>query len=170
MKKILNEMKLRLPAKSVNESVTRSCISAFVAEANPTVEELCDLRCAVSEAVTNCIVHAYGEKGAENKVVIECLAKEEDGMGVLHIKISDFGCGIEDVEKALSPFYTTLEADERSGMGFTIMQAFTDGFSVTSQKGKGTVVEMLKRIGKGKLEEFSASKSVAIGEREMVDA
>ena len=165
-----NRMKLEISALGENEGLARSAVAAFALVLNPSLTEISDIKTAVSEGVTNCIVHAYGEKGAENKVVIECLAKEEDGMGVLHIKISDFGCGIEDVEKALSPFYTTLEADERSGMGFTIMQAFTDGFSVTSQKGKGTVVEMLKRIGKGKLEEFSASKSVAIGEREMVDA
>jgi stage II sporulation protein AB (anti-sigma F factor) len=132
--------------------------------------EISDIKTAVSEGVTNCIVHAYGEKTVDNKVVIECLAKEADGVGELHIKIIDFGCGIEDVEKALSPFYTTLEADERSGMGFTIMQAFTDGFSVTSEKGKGTVVDMLKKIGGNKREEFSPPESLAIGERKRVNA
>jgi stage II sporulation protein AB (anti-sigma F factor) len=93
-------------------------------------------------------VHAYLGKNGEDKILIECEGETTDGYGgVLHIKITDYGCGIEDVEKALVPFYTTLADEERSGMGFTIMQTFTDEFSVKSEKGKGTVVELIKRVG-----------------------
>ena len=143
MKKIINEMKLRLPAKSVNEGVCRAVISAFVAELNPTVEELGDLRCAVSEAVTNSIVHGY--RGVENPsssyvyISVRLYADRE-----ITVEISDNGCGIEDVERAMTPMYTTGEAGERCGMGFLVMQSFTDSLSVKSRVGKGTVVLMRK--------------------------
>ena len=143
MKKIINEMKLRLPAKSVNESVARSCISAFVAEANPTVEELCDLRCALSEAVTNCIVHAY--KGREDidtcYVYISVRLYESREVSV---EVSDNGCGIEDIERARTPMFTTGEPSERCGMGFLVMDNFTDSLTVRSRVGKGTCVLMRK--------------------------
>ena len=148
MKKIINEMKLRLPAVSINESVARAVVSAFFAELNPSIEELADVRCAVSEAVTNCIVHAYQYDENAGSIVIECRAKSEDGQsGVLHITVADKGCGIDDLEKAMTPFFTTMENDERSGMGFTIMQTFMNGFLVESEKGKGTKVSMTKKIG-----------------------
>ncbi len=142
-----NYMKLELAAKSVNEGFARSAVAAFALSLNPTLADLSDIKTAVSEAVTNCIVHAYRGK-AENKILIECIAQEqaEGGEGVLHIKITDYGCGIEDVEKALTPFYTTLEEDERSGMGFTIMQTFMDDFSVDSKSGNGTTVTLVKRL------------------------
>ena len=142
MKKIINEMKLRLPAKSINESVARSCISAFIAEANPTVEELCDLRCAVSEAVTNCIVHAYRDY-AKEKCYIYISVRLYESREV-SVEVSDNGCGIEDIEKARTPMFTTGEPSERCGMGFLVMDNFTDSLSVKSRVGKGTSVLMRK--------------------------
>jgi stage II sporulation protein AB (anti-sigma F factor) len=103
------------------------------------------LKTAVSEAVTNCIVHGY--KNGEGKIVVECFAKKGETGGTLHISITDYGCGIENLEKALAPFYTTLAGEERSGMGFTIMQTFMNDVSVRSERGKGTVVEMTKKVG-----------------------
>ncbi len=144
-----NYMKLEIMARSVNESFARSAVASFALPLNPTLEELSDIKTAVSEAVTNCIVHAYPDERAENKIVIECEIYENEGGvgGALHIKITDFGCGIEDTEKAVIPFYTTLSGDERSGMGFTIMQTFTDGFSLVSERGKGTTVTLKKQLG-----------------------
>lgn len=143
MKKITNEMKLRLPALSVNEAVARSIISAFVAELNPSVEELGDLRCAVSEAVTNCIVHAYKDlqRGAWGYIYISVRLYDTREVSV---EISDNGCGIEDVELARTPAYTSGEAGERCGMGFLVMESFTDFLSVKSRVGKGTTVLMRK--------------------------
>ncbi len=142
-----NYMKLEIMARGVNESFARSAVAAFALSLNPSLSDLSDIKTAVSEAVTNCIVHAYKQKSEENKILIECTTEAGDLGGSLHIKITDFGCGIEDVDRALAPFYTTLEGEERSGMGFTIMQTFTDGFSIVSEKGKGTTVALLKRIG-----------------------
>ena len=142
MKKIINEMKLRLPAKSVNEAVARSVISAFSAELNPTVEELGDLRCAVSEAVTNCIVHAY--KGIPDGEIgyIYISVRLYDTREV-SVEISDNGCGIENVLLARSPAYSTGGCD-RCGMGFLVMESFTDSLTVKSRVGKGTTVLMRK--------------------------
>ncbi len=144
-----NKMKLEISALSVNESFARSAVAAFALGLNPSLGDLSDVKTAVSEAVTNCVVHAYPTQSEENKIIIECTAEsDEDGFcGVLHIKITDSGCGIDDVEKALTPFFTTHIEDERSGMGFTIMQTFTDDFSVASEKGKGTTVTLVKRVG-----------------------
>ena len=154
-----NYMKLELAARGENESFARNAVAAFALCLNPTLSELSDIKTAVSEAVTNCIVHAYSgeEKGS---VCIECRIEPSVQGGVLHIDVSDGGCGIEDVEKAVQPFYTTLEYEERSGMGFTIMQTFMDGFSLNSDKGKGTRVSMFRRIGGEKSQ----------GEKERVDA
>ncbi len=146
-----NYMKLEIAAKSVNEGFARSAVAAFALTLNPSLDELGDIKTAVSEAVTNCIVHAY--KGADfskkeqAKLRIECRAVETCNGGKLHITVEDEGCGIEDVEQAILPFFTTLGDEERSGMGFTIMQTFMDEFSVTSERGKGTRVQMEKRIG-----------------------
>jgi stage II sporulation protein AB (anti-sigma F factor) len=134
-------MKLRLPAKSVNESVCRAIISAFSAELNPTVEELGDLRCAVSEAVTNCIVHAYRYRsGQEGYIYIS--ARLYDNREIT-VEISDNGCGIADIDAARAPMYTT-GGDGRCGMGFLVMESFTDSLSVKSKVGKGTTVLMRK--------------------------
>lgn len=143
MKKIINEMKLRLPAKSVNESVCRAVISAFAAELNPTVEELGDLRCAISEAVTNCIVHGYKDAQDDRICYIYISVRLYDTREIT-VEISDNGCGIPDVELARTPMYTTGTVGERCGMGFLVMESFTDSLSVKSRVGKGTTVLMRK--------------------------
>lgn len=143
MKKRINEMKLRLPAISVNEAVARSVISAFCAELDPTVEELGDLRCAVSEAVTNCIVHAYPTRHGIDEGYIYISVRLYDNREV-SVEISDNGCGIEDLELARTPCFTTGESGERCGMGFLVMESFTDSLCVKSRPGKGTTVLMRK--------------------------
>ena len=145
MRKIINEMKLRLPAKSTNEAVARSCVSAFVAELSPTVEELGDLRCAVSEAVTNSIVHGYRELGEGEVGNIYISVRLYEGREV-SVEISDNGCGIEDVRRAREPMFTTGEYGDRCGMGFLVMESFTDFLSVKSRLGKGTTVLMRKKL------------------------
>ncbi len=144
MKKI-NGAKFVFPAKSVNEGFARAAVAAFAALADPTVEELSDVKTAVSEAVTNCIVHAYRETPGE--VALD-LALYEDG--TLKIRVKDKGCGIENIEKARQALYTTA-GDERSGLGFTVMESFTDKIAVRSAVGRGTAVTLVKRIrGKGR--------------------
>ena len=143
MKKIINELKLRLPAISENESVARSIISAFSAQLNPTVEELGDLRCAVSEAVTNSIVHAYKDLPAGEIGYVYISARLYD-VREISVEISDNGCGIENVALARTPAFTTGESDERCGMGFLVMESFTDSLTVKSRPGKGTTVLMRK--------------------------
>ena len=145
MKKKINELELKLPAISINEAVSRSIVSAFVAELDPTVEELGDLRCAVSEAVTNCIVHAY--RGREESALgyIYISVRLYDTREVV-IEITDEGCGIEDVELARRPHFSGGEPDERCGMGFLVMESFTDHLSVKSQKGEGTSVLRRKNL------------------------
>lgn len=133
-----NRMTLELPSLSENGPFARDAVAAFCARLDPTLDELSDVKTAVSEAVTNCIVHAY--PNAPGTVRIECAA----GRGALHIRVIDYGRGIANVARALEPFYTTLEGEERSGMGFTIMQAFMTNFSVHSEEGKGTTVCMRK--------------------------
>ncbi len=143
-----NYMKLEIAAIGENEGFARSAVAAFALALNPTLTDLSDVKTAVSEAVTNSIVHAYAGEKKGGKILIECTAqKEENGEGKLHIQITDYGCGIEDVEKAVMPFYTTLAGEERSGMGFTIMQTFMDDCKVESERGKGTRIEMYKTIG-----------------------
>ncbi|MBE6682438.1 MAG: anti-sigma F factor [Ruminococcaceae bacterium] len=147
MKDIQNKFKITLPAKSANEAFSRSVISAFIAQLDPTIEEICDIKTAVSEAVTNCIVHAYGSNYKDNqKLVIISAFFDKDGL--VTIKIKDKGCGIHDIDKALTPMYTGGNSDERSGMGFSIMQCFSDKFSIKSTVGKGTTVTLKKYIGK----------------------
>lgn len=155
-----NYMKLEIAAISENESFARSAVAAFALPLNPSISELSDIKTAVSEAVTNSIVHAYPKKLGENKIVIECTVTRGDKVspflsrGVLHIKITDYGCGIKDTEKAVLPFFTTLEKEERSGMGFTIMQTFMEDFALQSEVGKGTSVEMKKTIGGFEMKEI----------------
>lgn len=141
-----NYMKLEIAAISQNEGFARSAVAAFALELNPSLTQLSDIKTAVSEAVTNSVVHAYKRKDDARKIIIECQTERTSTGGVLHIRITDFGEGIEDIEKAITPFYTTLAGEERSGMGFTIMQTFMDDFSVSSQRGQGTTVCMKKRI------------------------
>ena len=137
----MNEMMLKFPARSENEVFARNAVAAFLLPMNPTLSELSDVKTAVSEAVTNCIVHAYRER--EGWVTVCCRIEGD----TLYIEITDKGQGIENVEAALQPFFTTLPAEERSGMGFTIMQTFMNGFSVRSTLGMGTTVSMSKVIG-----------------------
>ena len=139
--KIVNTMKITIPAMSRNEALARSCIGAFAAQADPTVEELSDLRSAVSEAVTNSIVHGYRDSSGD--IVITMKLTEDN---CLYIKISDKGCGIEDVEQAMMPLFTTAPEGESAGLGFAVMEAFTDDLRVRSKPGKGTTVTMKKRL------------------------
>ena len=145
MKRIINEMKLRLPAIGENESVCRSAISAFAASLDPTVEELGDIRLAVSEAVTNCIVHAYRDLPSGEVGYVYISVRLYDTREI-SVEISDNGCGIEDVERALKPSFTTGDRSERSGMGFLVMENFTDSLTVKSKVGKGTSVLMRKYL------------------------
>ena len=142
-----NYMKLEILAIGENESFARSAVAAFALPLNPTLSELSDIKTAVSEAVTNCVVHAYAGMRSNAKIVIECRAHQEETYGILHITVTDEGCGIDDIAKATAPFFTTLAEGERSGMGFTIMQTFMDEFSVESATGQGTRVHMSKRVG-----------------------
>lgn len=137
----MNKMQLKFLSLSENENFARNVVAAFALPLNPTLSELSDVKTAVSEAVTNCIVHAYS--GGEGWIVLEC---ETEG-SALHITVSDSGKGIADVEQALMPFFTSLPGEERSGMGFTIMQTFMSDFSVVSAPGRGTTVKMSKRFG-----------------------
>ncbi|MCX4362429.1 MAG: anti-sigma F factor [Clostridia bacterium] len=139
----MNEFKLKLLSKTGNESFARSCVSAFCLELNPTLEEVNDIKTAVSEAVTNCIVHAYNSQ--EGKY-IDLSVRLEDGK--VEIIIEDEGCGIEDVEKAVQPFFTTKPDQERSGMGFTLIKTFMDKVEIISHKDKGTKVIMQKEFKK----------------------
>lgn len=131
---------MNLYAKSANEGFARSCISAFASQLDPTLEELNDIKTAVSEAVTNCIVHAYKENLGKIYITAEIL----DG-GILRIKIRDTGCGIENIDMALTPLFTTV-GGERAGLGFAVMQSFMDSVKVTSKLGHGTSVTMKKKI------------------------
>ncbi len=143
--KILNEMKLTIDSKSVNESFARVAVCAFASVLDPTVEELSDLRTAVSEAVTNCIVHAYSDSCG--KIYITTQICENN---TVRVKIRDKGCGIDDLEKAMTPLYTTGGAD-RAGLGFTVMESFCTKVSVKSKLGSGTTVTLIKKIeGKAK--------------------
>ena len=138
--KASNYIKIEFPSHSSNEGFARAAVSAFASQLDPTLEELGDLRTAVSEAVTNAIVHAYPD--TIGRVMLRLRIPEEN---TLEITVRDWGRGIEDVEKAMRPLYTT-GGEERSGMGFTIMSSFMDKLRVRSQPGKGTSVTMRKRI------------------------
>lgn len=138
-----NEMRLVLPAKSVNESIARAAVAAFVAVLDPTLEELSDIKCAVSEAVTNCIVHAYRDTPGHGEIYINVRLFAERTVKII---IRDRGCGIEDIEAAKAPLFTTDKSGERSGMGFAVMESFTDKLIVSGKVGKGTTVRMEKQL------------------------
>ena len=138
--KVINEARVEFPGKSANEAFARSITACFAAQLDPTLEELGDLKTAVSEAVTNCIVHAYPDE--TGRVSLRLRILEGD---VLEVRVRDWGTGILDVERAREPLFTT-GGEERSGMGFSIMECFTDSLRVRSVPGKGTVVTMRKRI------------------------
>lgn len=139
----MNEFKLKLLSKTGNESFARSCVSAFCLELNPTLEEINDVKTAVSEAVTNCIVHAYN--GDANRYIDISVRLEDEKAEII---IEDEGCGIDDVDKAIQPFFTTKPDQERSGMGFTLIKTFMNKVEIISQKDKGTKVIMQKQFKK----------------------
>ena len=138
--KFENYMILEFPSKSANEAFARSAVACFAAQMDPTLEELGDIRTAVSEAVTNCIVHAYPEK--IGTIMLRCRILREN---TLDIVIKDKGVGIQNLEQARQPMFTTGGTD-RSGMGFTIMESFMTWFEVTSTPGKGTTVHMRRKL------------------------
>lgn len=141
VKKPVNEIRLKFPSLSVNEKYARLAISGFVGLYDPRIDELSDIKTAVSEAVTNCIVHAYRNEVGD----IELSAKAFPD-GLIYIKIKDHGCGIEDVKKAMEPLFTTLADEERSGLGFSVMESFCDSVKVRSRPGCGTTVTLTKRL------------------------
>lgn len=138
---MVNEMRVRFTAVKENESFARMCVAGFVANSNPTIEELGDIKTAISEAVTNSIVHAYPYKAGEVEIYVKVLN------GEIYITVTDFGIGIENVEQAKQPFYTSKPDMERSGMGFTVMEGFMDSLSVESQPNKGVKITMTKKLG-----------------------
>lgn len=156
-----NEMEISFDAVSENEGFARVAVAAFVSGLNPTLEELADIKTAVSEAVTNAIIHGYGnihgysrpgEKSfgerssvTEGKVRLHCVLEKD----MLHIEVSDGGSGIENIEQAMEPLFTTRPELERSGMGFAFMEAFMDDLEVESTPGEGTRVRMKKKLGAG---------------------
>lgn len=143
--KYTNELRAEFLSKSENESFARMIAASFIAPLDPTIEELSDIRTAVSEAVTNAIVHGYGDK--KGYVYLECYSRDDD----VTIVVKDYGKGIEDVAKAREPMFTTNPDMERSGMGFTVMETFMDSVDVDSIVGVGTKVTMKRRIGKNRL-------------------
>lgn len=134
-----NEMKLSFPSKSCNEAFARAAVSAFVMHLDPTVEALSDLKTAVSEAVTNCIVHGYRRQSGD--IFITATVRDNS---LVVVKIRDRGCGIADVKKAMEPLFTTAPEEERAGLGFAVMQSFCDRVRVTSKPGVGTTVTLEK--------------------------
>lgn len=139
--KALNTVKITFPSRSVNEGFARSALSAFAAQAHPTLDELADVKTAVSEAVTNCIVHAYAN--TIGPITLTAALYED---GTLRVAVADKGCGIPDVSKAMEPLFTTGGA-ERAGLGFAVMESFMDSVKVRSAPGKGTRVTLSKRLG-----------------------
>ena len=133
-------MNLKVPSYSINEGFVRTSISAFICQLDPTIEELTDIKTAVSEAVTNCIVHAY--KNKIGQIYINAKIYQN---GLIKIKIKDKGCGIANISKAMEPLYTTA-GSERAGLGFAVMQSFMDKLKVTSRINYGTSVTMTKRL------------------------
>ncbi len=141
--KPVNEMKLQIESRSVNEAFARAAVAAFAAQLDPNIEEISDIKTAVSEAVTNCIVHAYPE--SVGKIYIWAGIYEN---GSFKVRIKDKGCGIQNVKQAMEPLFTTL-GGERAGLGFAVMESFCDRIRVTSKSGKGTTVT-LEKLFKGR--------------------
>lgn len=137
----LNEIKFKMPSLSVNEATARAVVSSFLIQSDPTVEELSDIRTAVSEAVTNAVVHGYRHRRGNIELTVRLLPNRE-----VYIRIKDKGCGIADIEQAMEPLFTTAPEEERSGLGFSVMQSFMDKLIVKSVPEKGTTVTMRKRL------------------------
>lgn len=138
-----NQMELTFPSQSRNEGFARAAVAAFAAQLDPNLDELGDIKTAVSEAVTNCIVHAYRARTSDALIT---LSGEYYSGGRVVITVKDRGCGIEDIDRAMQPLFTTDAESERSGMGFTVMESFCDRVRVRSRPGKGTTVRLEKRI------------------------
>lgn len=138
---IANEIRLDFPAIAENEALARMVTSAFLLPLNPTLEELADVKTAVSEAVTNAIVHGYCREKGRVRMQAACTPD-----GLVTIDVVDHGCGIADIARAREPFFTTLSGEERSGMGFTVMESFMDQVEVKSAPGKGTAVRLIKQL------------------------
>ena len=138
-----NEMKIVFDSRPENEGLARVAVAAFCTQLNPTLEEVSDLKTAVSEAVTNCIIHAY--EGKVQKIEVRCRMQGR----IIWVDVIDKGIGIENISKAMEPMFTTKPEKDRSGMGFTFMEAFADEVEVKSVPGKGTTVKLIKIIGKG---------------------
>ncbi|MEF9940842.1 MAG: anti-sigma F factor [Lachnospiraceae bacterium] len=139
-----NEMEIKFDSYSSNEGFARVAVAAFMTQLNPTLEEVSDVKTAISEAVTNAIIHGYEE--TIHKITIRSRVQGS----TLYVEVEDYGKGIEDITKAMEPLYTSKPELERSGMGFAFMEAFMDTIEVSSQKEKGTLVKMQKTIGKGR--------------------
>ncbi len=135
-----NSMVLIFPSRSTNEAFARTAVAAFVAQLDPTVEELCDIRTAVSEAVTNCIIHAYPDEIGKVYIAAKIVNN------LVTVRIRDTGCGIDDVHKAMEPLYTSSTGGERAGLGFAVMLELMDKVRVSSKPGRGTTVVMERRI------------------------
>lgn len=144
-----NRMILEFESKSKNESFARTVVAAFAATLDPTIEELADIKTAVSEAVTNCIIHGYGD--CMGMITMRCTINGDE----LTVEVEDSGAGIENIIKAMEPLYTTRPELERSGMGFSFMEAFMDDLEVESLVGEGTVIRMKKCIGKHAFKEYT---------------
>lgn len=140
--KPVNEMKMIIQSRSVNESFARVAVAAFLAQLDPTIDEINDIKTAVSEAVTNCIVHAYRDTIGKIYITVQIYSDR-----TVSVRIRDNGCGIENVEKAMEPMFTTGGA-ERAGLGFAVMESFTDSVRVSSKQGKYTSVTLKKKIGR----------------------
>jgi len=139
-----NKMEIEFSAKSENEAFARVVVAAFAAQLNPTLAEVMEIKTAVSEAVTNAIIHGYGEGGTDADAVVKmsCHIRDKE----VFIEITDTGRGIDDIEQAREPLYTSKPEMERSGMGFTVMEEFMDGLEVVSQIGRGTTIKLRKLI------------------------
>lgn len=140
--KYINYFKMTIPSLSRNESFARTAVSAFVSQLDPLVSQLADIRAAVSEAVTNCIVHAYADSEGAGKITITAKLSEDTA----YIKIKDNGCGIENIKQAMEPLFTTKPDEERTGLGFAVMESCADKVKVSSGKNKGTTVNLTFKI------------------------
>ncbi len=138
---ILNETTITLDSRSCNEAYARGAVAMFISSLDPTVSEISDIKTAVSEAVTNCVVHAYRDNVGKIRINVRILPEN-----TVYIRITDKGCGINDVKKAMEPLFTTAPGEERAGLGFAVMQSFCDAVSVRSTPGKGTSVTLRKKL------------------------
>lgn len=153
--KYKNELTMTVKSLSENESFVRSSVAAFCLPLNPTIDEITEIKTAVSEAVTNCVVHAYPQKVGD--IVIKVKLTDKD----VNISVTDYGIGIDNLEKAIEPFFTTKPEEERSGMGFTVIESFMDSFKLERNKSAGVTVYMTKHIGKSSAEMVGESNAWA---------